>query len=332
MRVAMWYGGEDIRVEDLPEPVLREHDVKVRVVASAVCGTDVHSIEGKFPLTVPPRVLGHEFSGVVAEVGSAVKKVAVGDRVAVEPGAVCNSCWFCRNGMEHLCTSREMSPGAFSEYSVVPERLLWKIPDSLSLEAAAMAEPVACAVHAIDMAHLRSGSAVAIIGGGGIGLSLMQLSQHSGAAITIVSEPDAGRRELAKKLGADVVVDPRQEDPAEAVRKATGGLGADVVFEAVGLPATSEQSVQLAAKGAHVVLVGVNPPGAEIRLQPYDLYARELTISAVYMRPYTFGRALRWLAKLDMTAILGPEFRLEKTLDAIHALRDKGGIKPIVRP
>ncbi|MDA8217546.1 MAG: zinc-binding dehydrogenase [Dehalococcoidales bacterium] len=332
MRVAMWYGGEDIRVEDLPEPVLKEHDVKVRVVASAVCGTDVHSIEGKFPLTVPPRVLGHEFSGVVAEVGSAVKKVALGDRVAVEPGAVCNSCWFCRNGMEHLCLAREMSPGAFSEYAVVPERLLWKIPDSLSLEAAALAEPVACAVHAIDLAQLRSGSAVAIIGGGGIGLSLMQLSQHSGAAITIVSEPDAGRRELAKKLGADVVIDPRKEDPVEAVRKATGGLGADVVFEAVGLPATSEQSVQLAAKGAHVVLVGVNPPGAEIRLQPYDLFARELTISAVYMRPYTFGRALRWLAKLDMTAILGPEFRLEKTLDAIHALRDKEGIKPLVRP
>ncbi len=332
MRSAVWYGGEDVRVEELPNPALRPDEVLVKVMASAVCGTDVHALEGMFPLFVPPRVLGHEFSGVVQEVGSAVARVKPGDRVAAEPGVVCNGCWFCRNAQEHLCLSRQLSPGAFSTHVVLPARLLWRLPDSLPFDVAALAEPVACALHAIDLAQMRSGSAVAIVGGGGIGLSLLQLSRHSGAAVGIVSEPDAKRRSLARELGADVVVDPRQEDPVEAVRAATDGLGADVVFEAVGLPATCEQSVRLAAKGAHIVLVGVNPPGAEIKLQPYDLYARELTITASYMRPYSFGRALRWLGKLNLRPILGPDYGLESTLEAIHALRDKVGIKPLVRP
>ena len=332
MRSAVWYGGEDIRVEELPDPALKPDEVRVKVMASAVCGTDVHALEGKFPLFIPPRVLGHEFSGIVEEVGAAVTKFDVGDKVAAEPGMVCNNCWFCRNGQEHLCLDRKLSPGAFTSHIVFPARLLWKVPAELPLDVAAMAEPVACAVHAVDLAQIRSGSSVAIIGSGGIGLSLLQISRRSGAAIAVVSEPDPKRRELAKELGADVVVDPRQEDPVEAVRRATSGLGADVVFEAVGHPATSEQAVQLAAKGGHVVLVGVNPPDSEIRLRPYDLFARELTITASYMRPYSFGRALRWLAALNMRPILGPEYGLDSVLEAIHALRDKVGIKPLVRP
>lgn len=332
MRSAVWYGGEDIRVEELADPALQPDEVRVRVVASAVCGTDVHALEGGFPLFVPPRVMGHEFSGVVEEIGPAVTKVAVGDRVSVEPGMVCNSCWYCRNGQENLCLNRKLSPGAYSTHIVVPSRLLWKLPEGMSFETASMAEPVACAVHALDLAQMRSGSSVAVIGAGGIGLSLLQLSARSGAAITILSEPDARRRAMAKELGADVVIDPRVEDVNEAVRAATGGLGADVVFEAVGHPTTCEQAIQIAGKGARIILVGVNPPGAEMKLKPFDLFSRELTITASYMRPYSFGRALRWLEKLDVSSILGPRYPLEQTLAAIHALRDKVGIKPVVLP
>lgn len=332
MRSAVWYGGEDIRVEEQPKPTLGANEVLVRVKASAVCGTDVHSIEGKFPLTVPPRVLGHEFSGLVEEVGAGVTRVKPGDRVATEPGMVCNACWYCRNGMEHLCLNRSMSPGAFSTHAVLLDRLLWKIPETMSFETASMAEPVACAVHALDLARMRSGDAVAIIGAGGIGLSLLQLALHSGAAKTVVSEPDPKRRALAQEMGADVVIDPRQVDPIAAVRDATYGLGADVVFEAVGHPRTSEQAVQLAAKAGRIVLVGVNPPGAKMEVEPYDLYARELTIVASYMRPYSLGRALRWLEKLRLDPILGPNYELGQTLQAIHALRDKVGIKPLVMP
>ena len=332
MRSAVWYGGEDIRIEEMANPPLGPDDVRVRVIASAVCGTDVHSLEGKFPLTVPPRVLGHEFSGIVEEVGSNVTKVKVGDRVATEPGVVCNSCWYCRNAQEHLCANRTMSPGAFGTHTVLLSRLLWKIPDSMSFDVAAMAEPVACAVHALDLAQMRTGATVAIVGAGGIGLSLLQLCLHSGAVKTVVSEPDPKRRALAKELGADVVLDPRREDPIEGVKDATYGLGADVVFEAVGHPATSELSVKLAGKGGHIVLVGVNPPGAKMQVEPYELYAKELSIVAVYMRPYTLGRALRWLEKLNLEPILGPSYPLEETLAAIHALRDKVGIKPLVKP
>lgn len=332
MRSAVWYGGEDIRVEEIPDPALAPDEVRIRVVVSAVCGTDVHALDGGFPLFVPPRVMGHEFSGVVEEIGSAVTKARPGDRVSVEPGMVCNSCWYCRNGQENLCLDRKLSPGAYSSHIVVPARLLWKLPEGMSFETASMAEPVACAVHALDMVQMRSGSSVAVIGAGGIGLSLLQLSMHSGAAITILSEPDPKRRALAKELGADVVVDPRSEDPLEAVRAATGGLGADVVFEAVGHPATCETAIQVAGKGARVMLVGVNPPNAELKVKPFDLFSRELTIMASYMRPYSFGRALRWLTKLNVEPILGPSFALDDTLGAIHALRDKQGVKPYVLP
>ncbi|MHB1131471.1 MAG: zinc-dependent alcohol dehydrogenase [Chloroflexota bacterium] len=332
MRSAVWYGGEDIRVEETPNPKLGPNDVFLRVISSAVCGTDVHSIEGKFPLTVPPRVLGHEFSGIVEEVGADVTRVKPGDRVGTEPGVVCNACWFCRNGQEHLCEARQMSPGAFATHTVMLDRLLWKLPEGMSFDVAATAEPVACAVHAIDLAQMRNGSTVAIVGAGGIGLSLLQLVQHSGASRIVVSEPDPNRRALAKQLGADIVIDPKAVDPVDAVRDATYGLGADVVFEAVGHPFTSEQAVKLAAKSGKIVLVGVNPPGAKIQVEPYELYAKELTIVAVYMRPYTLGRAMRWLEKIDVTSFLGPNYALEQTLEAIHALRDKVGIKPLVKP
>lgn len=235
MRVARWYGGDDIRIEQVPKPALSGLEVRIRVAVCAVCGTDVHSLAGKFPLTAPPCVLGHEFSGTVAEIGPQVTRVQVGDRVAVEPGVVCHSCWYCRNGQEHLCTSRQMSPGGFAEYAVVPESVVWRLPDALSLETAALAEPMACAVHAVDQAQLRSGSTVAILGAGAIGLSLLQLCRLSGAATTVVLEPDAGRRDLALRLGADLAVDPLETNAVEAIRSVTDGRGADAVFEAVGL-------------------------------------------------------------------------------------------------
>ncbi len=332
MRSAVWHGGEDIRIEDLPDPELAADDVRIEVAVSAVCGTDVHALHGGFPLFVPPRVLGHEFSGTVVEVGSQVDKVKVGDRVSVEPGMVCNSCWYCRNAQENMCLDRKLSPGAYSSHIVVPSRLVWRLPEGMSFESASMAEPVSCAVHALDLVQMRSGSSVAVIGAGGIGISLMQLSRRSGAAVTILSEPDEHRRQIAKQLGADVVVDPGKQDLLEEIHKATGGLGADVVFEAVGFPPTCEEAIRVAGKGAHIVLVGVNPPDAELVVKPFDLFNRELTISASYMRPYSFGRALRWLNVLDVSPILSPSFPLEQTLDAIHALRDKKGVKPIIRP
>lgn len=332
MRSAIWYGGENLKVEEQPDPPLAADEVRVQVAAAAVCGTDVHALEGKFPLFVPPRVLGHEFAGTVVEVGANVTRLKPGDRVAGEPGVVCNECWYCRIGQEHLCLNRRLSPGAFSSHIVLPGRLLWKLPDDMPFEVAALAEPVSCAVHAIDLGQIRSGSSVAIVGAGGIGTSLLQLSRRSGAAITVVSELDPKRRALAKELGADVVVDPARENPVEAVQRATGGLGADVVFEAVGLPATVEQAIQLAGKGARIVLVGVNPPGAKVEVEPYALFAKELTITASYMRPYSFGRALRWLQTLDMEPIIGPTYDLAHVLEAIHALRDKVGVKPLVLP
>ena len=145
MKAAVWKGIEHLDIDDLPIPEPKDpYDVQVKVVACGVCATDAHILEGKFPMFKPPRVIGHEFTGVVTAVGKEVTKVKVGDRVAVETGLSCDRCYFCRDGREHQCLHRYAHPGGYAEYACFPDRLIHKLPDGLSFEFGALAEPVAC--------------------------------------------------------------------------------------------------------------------------------------------------------------------------------------------
>lgn len=297
MRALVYRGDRWVGVEEWPSPNVEPGQVRVRVRACGVCGTDRHIVQGEFP-AVAPVVLGHEYAGEVVEVGPGVGDLVPGDRVAVDPNIVCGTCRPCRGGLVHLCedlTALGVNyDGGFAEYSLAPRAQLYPLPPGLEWAAAAMAEPLACCLHGLDLAGIRAGQTVLVIGGGAIGQLHAQLARLSGAGRVVVLDPVPERRELALALGADAALDPTGRTTAE-LRRALGG-GADVVIEAVGSRATTEQSLALVAAGGTVVWFGVAPPDARSSVSPYDIYRREITVRGSFVNPFTHGRALALLA------------------------------------
>jgi 2-desacetyl-2-hydroxyethyl bacteriochlorophyllide A dehydrogenase len=332
MKAAVWKGPEQLDVEEMPIPAVKDpYDVQIKVAACGVCGTDVHMLDGKFPMFSPPRVIGHEYVGTVAAVGSAVTKLTVGDRVAVEQGLPCGRCYYCRDGRENLCESRFPHPGGFAEYTCVVERMCHKLPDALSFEVAAVAEPVACALRVLDLVKVRSGDIALVQGGGTIGCIMTQLLLHSGICKVIVSEPLAHRRAIAKEMGA-IPLDSRADDLPAIVKRETNGLGPEYIFDCVGNAKLLEEGIELVQKGGTVFIVGVADPEGIASIRPYRLFERELKIMSSLLRPYTFSRAVRWLPYLDLRPILGVEYPLAETKAAIQALRHGKGLKILVKP
>ncbi len=331
MKAAVWKGVERLDVEEVPTPEPRDpHEVQIKVAACGVCGTDVHLLENKFPLFKPPRIIGHEYTGVVSAVGSAVTAVQVGDRVAAESGIACDRCYYCRDGREHLCSNRLVHPGGFAEYTCITDRQVHKLPDEVSFEIGSLAEPVACALRAMDMAAVRSGDVALVQGGGTIGCLFTQLLLHGGISKVLVSEPVAHRREIVKRLGG-IPVDPKAEDLAAFVRRETNGHGPEYVFDCVGHPALLEQGIELVQRGGTVFIMGVADPSAVAQIHPYRIFDKELKIMSSYMRPYTFHRAVRWLPHLNLAPLLGVEYPLAQTKDAILGLRQGKGLKILVK-
>jgi 2-desacetyl-2-hydroxyethyl bacteriochlorophyllide A dehydrogenase len=336
MLAAYLYGPHDVRlVERVPLDLL-PHEVRIEITHSGICGTDLHQSEGLVFGTRPtePRALGHEYAGRIVEVGPAVTGLSVGQRATAMPSAACQRCVFCRSGRPSVCPnrSRARGNGAWAPQIVVPQELVYLLPDDVPDRLGALTEPLACAVRAIDRAHLRNGDRVAIIGAGPIGLLVGAVALASGAQTLIVSEPGAFRRELAVRLGAHHAVDPRQTDLAAAVREYTDGLGADVVFEAVGLPATIEQAITLAAPGGTVVIIGVADRTVQATFPPQELFWKELTICAA--REATFGaeRALRWLSRLDLAPIVTHTVPLAELPAALNLARSGESGKVMLQP
>ena len=224
----------------------------VRVQSCGVCGTDVHIVEGTSRST-PPVVLGHEYAGVVEDVYGGDARWKPGQRVAVDPNISCGACFYCRKGLVHLCVSlRALGvdiDGGMAEFCIVPVGQLHEIPESLSVEQSAFIEPVSCALHGIKQARIEEGSTVVIVGGGTIGLMMLQLAKHAGAARTILVEPLRHKQEIARQLAADHVLLP--EEAAAAIRDLTI-FGADVVIECVGRPETATAAIGYARRGGTV--------------------------------------------------------------------------------
>jgi len=202
MKAAVWKGIDHLDIDEVPAPTPQgPYDVQVKVVSCGVCATDAHILENKFPMFKAPRIIGHEHTGTVSAVGKDVKRVKVGDRVAVESGISCDRCYFCRDGREHLCLDRFVHPGGFAEYVCVTERQIHKLPLGISFEVGALSEPLACVLRAIDLVQFRSGDVALVQGGGTIGCILTQLLIHGGASKVLVSEPVPHRRDIAKAVG-----------------------------------------------------------------------------------------------------------------------------------
>lgn len=336
MKVALFERPGHLNVTNLPLRPLQPGEALVRVRSCGICGTDVHIVEGT-SRSSPPVVLGHEYAGVIEDVPQGENSVKAGQAVAVDPNISCGTCFYCRRGLVHLCEKlRALGvdiDGGMAEFSIVPIRQLYRIPETLSPEAGAFIEPVSCAVHGIDKAGIRAGDAVVIVGGGTIGLIMLQLARLCGAATVIVAEPLEGKRRIALELGVDDAIDPAGRDLKAAVLDRCGA-GADVVIECAGRPETVRTAVSLARRGGTVELFGVCPKDSTVQIEPHEIYFRELTIVGSYINPNTFSRAAALLesGKVRIDRFQIDRYPIEGVLAALDRQREGRTIKCIIQP
>ncbi len=339
MKSAVFYGKHDMRVEESPMPKVGTDDVLIQVKACGICGTDVHIYEGDKGAAevTPPTILGHEFSGVVAEVGSAVTNVKVGDRVCIDPNCYCGTCDFCRNGIAHYCTDMigygTTVNGGFAEYCSVNQRQVYKLGDHTTFEQGAMTEPVACCLHGMDMCNIHPGSSVVIIGGGMIGLLMLQLARLAGAARTALLEPVASKREVAKKLGADICIDPIHED-VKAALAAAGMTWVNTVIECVGRISTIEQAIDIVGNKGTVMMFGLTKPDDTISLKPFEVFQKEIELKASYINPYTQKRALELIdsGRLDVSSMVYAVESLDNLAEILAKPELRANGKYIISP
>lgn len=327
-------------VREVPVPELGDHEVLVKNMVCGICGTDVHIYHGEAGSAeiTPPVILGHEFSGVVEKTGSKVTAVRKGDHVTLDPNMYCGTCRPCRMGRkqncEHLFALGVNTNGGFAEYAVSPEAQCFKINDDVDFDVAAMAEPLACVIHGIDLAGIRTGQTVAVVGGGMIGLLMVQMAKISGASAVVLSEPIEMRRRIGLEVGADFTIDPIHEDIGEMMMKYTGRSGADVVIECVGKTFAVEQALQLADLGAVVLLFSVPAPDAMLSLPLFDVYKKELKIIGSMINPDTHQRAVNLInsGKLEIKKLITHTFGLHQLDEAIHEQMSGGSIKVVIHP
>jgi L-iditol 2-dehydrogenase len=302
------------------------------VSCCGVCGSDLHIVDGDVPEFVPPRVLGHEPLGVIEAAGRAVTGFGPGDEVAWEPSLPCRACFYCHEGEDGLCEQRVPILGGFAERTVVPQRALYHVPPGLPGRAAVLAEPLSCALYAHDRGRLKVGDQVAVIGAGTIGLLLVMLARRAGASLVVVSDPNPRKRELAVEVGADAAVDPDTEPAAERIRRLCGGRGADVAFEAVGTTATCLDTLAAVRSGGTAVLVGMPPPAATAPVPLFGVLRRDLTIEAVWLRRFTFQRAVALLPHLPVDRLLSHTVSLARIAEGFALLRSGKAVKVVVEP
>ena len=330
MKVATWRGGSRFTLDDVPEPAPGPGQALVSVRAAGICGTDVHATQGLFPWT-PPLVLGHEYTGVVEDVGRGVSRRLIGRAVACEPSYGCGRCAECAEGRISQCAGATRV-GGFAERVALPTSALHPLPRGLDPITAALAEPAACCLSGLEMYAMPSAASVLVIGGGIMGLLTIVLARRRGARRVWLSDPIEERRQMAKRLGAGAVIDPTREDLRERVMALTRGRGADVVCEAVGKPELVGLALSLVRPRGVVQLVGVSPKGSALPLDLWDAHFREVRIHGAFGRGTAFRRALRLMPALSVKRLVTARFPLARIEDAFAHAAAGRGVKTLVQP
>lgn len=305
MKAAVLVGLKRMELQEKPKPVIQSGEVLVKVEYCGICGSDVHGYLNGIVIPVG-TVMGHEFSGVVAEVGEDVYVVHPGDRVVVKPGASCLSCYWCRRGQYSLCPKRRetiigVSPrndGAYAEYVKVrdPGQRLFKLPMGLAAKEAALTEPLSIGLHGVRLSRLKSGDCALIVGAGMIGLSVLQFLKIEGISRIIVLEISEKKSRVARALGADVVLNPITEGEhlKERIIDLTGGIGVDVIFDCAGVASAFQTSMDCVKSGGQVMVIGLHEQ--KVPVDFLNLLHREIELKGVFGSYNEFKEVIDLLA------------------------------------
>ncbi|HVX81433.1 MAG TPA: zinc-dependent alcohol dehydrogenase family protein [Devosiaceae bacterium] len=329
----------EMRLETVHRPVPGPGEVLVRVEAAGICGSDRHMFRGEYP-TALPVTLGHEFCGIVEAQGEGATRIRPGTRVTCDPNIACGHCPACRAGRPNLCHNLVaigvFRDGGFAEHVAIPEMQAFELPDNLDPVHGAFSEPLACCLHGLDVARIQPGGSVAILGGGVIGLLMVQLARLAGATTIVLATRQAPRRALALETGASHAIDPEAGDPVAAIA-GPGGIvpgGVDVVLECAGVPDTFRQSIAMVGRGGTVVVFGVMPKGEVVGVEPFDLLFREVRLEGAYLNPMTHARAARMVAEgtLKLDSLVSRRIPLAEVPGVLAAPVPFGEVKTIVLP
>ena len=344
MRALVLSRYKQLELQDVPEPQIQAHEVLVRVRSCGICGSDVHGYDGSSGRRVPPLIMGHEAAGEIAAKGADVSAFALGERVTFDSMICCRDCTFCRAGRPNLCENRRVlgvscedyrRHGAFAEYVAVPQHVVCRVPDDVPFEEAAMVEPVSVAVHAVGRARPDLGDTALVIGAGMIGLLTIQALRSAGCARIVAVDLAADRLGLSKRLGADHAIQPEEgSDVPALIRDITGGLGADVVLEAVGTDATVSMALGSVRKGGRVTLIGNVTPTVSFALQ--DVVTREIDVLGSCASSNDYPACLQLLRRgaIQVRPVLSAAVPLERGPEMFERLyaREPGLTKVILQP
>lgn len=332
MRAIVVHGPDELRIDEVPKPVVSADTVLIRVRAAALCGTDFHILKGHRVVPLP-KILGHEMAGDVVEVGEAVTTRRVGEKVTVEPNYSCGKCRLCRTGQYNICRAkRTMSlniDGCFSEYVVAPAEYVWPLPDDMPYEKGALVEPTTIAYHAVQRAQPRLGDVVLVLGAGPIGLLVLQVAKLQGARV-IVADQFKNRLDLAKWLGADHVIDFSSTPTPDATRAFTDGIGADIVIDATGSPHGFQSALDSVAPGGRIAIVGLPSEPASVNVMA--LARNEVTVVGCVTCVFDFPVAVDLLhrGKVDVSPFEAERYRFDDVHRAFENIEKKTAVKPIL--
>jgi L-iditol 2-dehydrogenase len=343
MKAAIMHYTREIRIEELPVPVIGPDEVLIKVMAVGICGSDLHYYtHGRIGNYVveKPIILGHECAGQIVALGAGVTRLQVGDRVAVEPGVTCGHCGACKEGRYNLCPDVQFlaTPpydGAFVQYIKMRQDFVFTIPDELSYEEATLIEPFSVGIHAATRTNLKPGSTIAIMGMGPVGLTAVAAAKAYGAATIIVTDLEPLRLEAAKEMGATHAINIREHDPVIEIKKITKGTGVDVAWETAGNPRALQSALGSLRRGGKLAVVGL-PPQDETPLNIPFIADNEIDIYGIFRYANTYPKGIQLLASgiINVKKLITDKFTLEQTQEAMEwALNHKSEcLKVVVYP
>jgi len=328
--------------KEVPEPQIGEDEVLIQVKACGICGSDFHGMDGSSGRRQPPIIMGHEASGIIAEIGSKVTGWQKGERVTFDSTIYCGSCWHCRRGESNLCDNRRVlgvscdeyrQHGAFAEYVAVPCHILYRLPEEVSFSQATMVEAVAIAVHAVNRTPVKLNDSVLVVGAGNIGLLVIQVFKAFGCNPVIAADIDAGKLEWAKQVGADIVINSSVADVGQEVRKYVD-RGVDIAAEAVGVTAAIRSAIDALRKGGALTLIGNITPTVELPLQ--SIVIREISVNGSCSSSGEYPTCLDMIARkaVDVDTMISATAPLSEGANWFKRLyeKEKGLMKVILLP